>query len=78
MRHAAPGAIRSDVGAVVDLADEVIGAVADHHDDPEAVAAQLRTSVARHEGAAGSSAKVVDYARRTCGVDLNPVVADGG
>lgn len=78
LRRSAPDAIRGDVGSVVDLAGEVITAVEDHHDDPEAVAAQVRKAVDRHDDAAKASTKVVAYAKKTCGVDLNPVVDEGG
>lgn len=78
LRRSAPSAVRDDVGRVVDLANEVITAVEDHHDDPEAVAAQVRKAVDRHDDAARSAVKVAAYAKKTCGVDLNPVVDEGG
>jgi hypothetical protein len=78
LRRSAPSGVRGDVGPVVDLAEEVIAAVDDHHDDPEAVAAAVREAVDRHEDAEASSARVAAYAKKACGVDLNPVVEGGG
>ncbi len=78
LRRSAPSAVRGDVGPVVDLADEVITAVADHHDDPEAVTDAVRKAVDRHDDAAAAAEKVAAYAKKTCGVDLNPVVDEGG
>lgn len=73
---ASPGAIRGDVGQVVDLVDAVIAAVRAHRNDPEAAGAQVRVAVADHPKAAASSTAVATYAKDRCGVDLNPTVVD--
>ena len=78
LRRSAPSGIRGDVGRVVDLADEVIAAVDEHHEDPEAVADEVRKAVDRHDGAAEAAVKVAAYTKKSCGVDLNPVVDEGG
>jgi hypothetical protein len=77
LRRSAPSGVRGDVGPVVDLADAVIAAVDEHHDDPEAVAAEVREAVERHDDAAAAAVKVAAYAKKSCGVDLNPVVDEG-
>lgn len=79
LRDAAPEDIRDDVDATVDLVDAVIDAVAANGTDPEAVAAEVRSAVKLHPGAATSSTKVAAYAKQRCAVELNPTVpADSG
>src|SRR5690606_35392024 len=74
---AAPSGIRDETGDVVDLVDEVLDAVRDHHDDPEAVAARLRSAVEEHPEAAEASASMVDWAAEHCQLDLSATLAPG-
>lgn len=77
VRAAAPSDIRGETGDVVDLVDEVLDAVRDHHDDPEAVAARLRGAVEEHPEAAEASAAMVEWAAEHCKLDLSATLAPG-
>ncbi len=78
VRDAAPSDIRDETGAVVDLVDEVLGAVRDHHDDPEAVATRLRAAVAEHPDAQDASTTLVEWAAERCELDLGSPLGPGG
>lgn len=72
LRRAAPGPIRSDTREVVALVDDIIAAVYDHPDDPDAVVSQARRSVAARPGAAEAARSVTAYAARACNLELDP------
>lgn len=74
LASSAPGDIRGDVAQVDSLVEVVTDAVAEHHDDPEAVTSEIRDAMADHQGADEASKRVAAYAERTCGVELNPAV----
>ena len=77
LHDAAPKQIRSQVGEVQGLADVVTAAVEDHHDDPEAAAAEIRKAMASHKGAKAATVAVAAYAKANCDVDLNPSLSGG-
>lgn len=77
LQKAAPKEIRSQVGEVEDLVDVVTQAVEDHHDDPEAAAAQVRRAMASHPDAKTATVAVAKYAKTNCDVDLNPTLNGG-
>ena len=72
LADAAPKQIRGDTRSVVDLVDEVIGAVRDHPDDPEAVTDQVRKVATASPKVAEATKAVNDYASKECNVELDP------
>jgi hypothetical protein len=72
LADAAPGDIGDDVDRVAELVRLVVRAVADHPDDPDAVAREVQRGTREISGSATASQRVVAYAKDHCQVDLDP------
>jgi hypothetical protein len=70
LEGAAPEPIRDDVARVADVVEEVLDVVNEHADDREVLRAELAERDARLLAVGPAAQRVVDYARRACGVEL--------
>jgi hypothetical protein len=70
LEDAAPDQIRDEVGRVADVVEEILDVVREHADDREVLRDELTERDGRLLAVGPAAQRVVDYARRACGVEL--------